>query len=85
MADRYGASHRRLRRQWMPAVERGDVCCARCGRPIYPGQRWDLGHVDGGGPDDYTGPECVSCNRAAGARNGNRMRRRTRLATSEDW
>ena len=85
MAERYGPQHRALRAAWVPAVARGECSCPRCGKPIHPGQRWDLGHAEGGGPSDYSGPEHVSCNRAAGARNGNRMRRRLKLRTSEDW
>jgi hypothetical protein len=29
-----------------PEVEAGRVACARCGLPIRPGQKWDLGHDD---------------------------------------
>ncbi len=40
----YGQRHRRLRKQWKLAVERGEVICGRCGRYIDPGTPWDLGH-----------------------------------------
>lgn len=90
MAERYGAAHRRLRAAWAPIVKRGEAVCVRigdtgCGRPIRPGQRWDLGHMPGGAPDEYAGPQHMACNRAAGARTANARRRRVALTTSEDW
>lgn len=74
------------------------VPCARCGRPVLPGMAWDIGHtinVD-------IAPELMwvhelhriehsRCNRAAGARYGNRKRgRRSRrlpppLTTTTNW
>jgi hypothetical protein len=58
---RYGAAHQRLRKLWAPKVERGEVACARCHRPIYPGQRWHLDHDDHD-PTQYLGPSHVKCN-----------------------
>lgn len=54
---RYSSHHRAERKRWRPQVEAGVVRCARCGQAIRRGQAWDLGHVDGGGPTDYSGPE----------------------------
>ncbi|GAA4627294.1 hypothetical protein GCM10023113_27700 [Cellulomonas oligotrophica] len=85
MSDRYGPEHRAVRAAWAPAVERGEVTCARCGHPIAPAAAWDLGHVDGGRPDEYQGPEHRRCNRGAGARTANRRRRRHPLPLSERW
>jgi hypothetical protein len=36
VARGYNEAHKRLRAHWAPKVSRGDVCCARCGRPIPP-------------------------------------------------
>lgn len=88
--ERYGTRHRMIRAAWAPSVARGECVCVvigdtGCGKPILPGQRWDLGHVPGGAPDEYAGPQHARCNRAAGARNGNRQRRQVKLRTSEDW
>ena len=65
MTTRYGHRHRRIRASWAAAVASGKATCARCGKPITPDQPWDLGHQDGAGPNDYTGPEHATCNRAA--------------------
>jgi len=61
----YGYDHRKLRRQWQPRVDAGNVVCAhpRCGLPILEGEPWDLGHD----PVDRTrwlGPMHRRCNRA---------------------
>ena len=60
----YGTAHRRLRDEWAPRVAAGGVMCARpsCGKPIHPGEAWDLGHVDG--TSHYWGPEHRACTRA---------------------
>lgn len=71
----YGAKHQQERERWRPKVESGHVTCWRCGHPINPGQRWDLGHHDHD-RTRYQGPEHARCNRAAGARKGNAGRRR---------
>lgn len=65
---RYGRPHRRVRQPWEPLVAAGQVQCARCHRPILPGEPWDLGHVDGGDPKAYVGPEHARCNRATASR-----------------
>ena len=58
----YGQSHYDLRKVWWPKVAAGRVVCHRCGRPILPGQPWDLGHDDYD-RSRYTGPEHRRCNR----------------------
>ena len=63
-SPRYQRAHQDERRRWAPEVEAGLVACARCAGPIEPGAPWDLGHVDGGGPTDWAGPEHRACNRA---------------------
>jgi len=65
----YGWAHQKLRNRWVPYVARGEVDCARCGQTIWPGEAWDLGHVDGD-KSRYAGPEHRSCNRVAGAKQG---------------
>lgn len=49
-----------------------DVDCWRCGRPIPPGARFDVGHLDADAPPtlDNLMPEHVRCNRSVGGRAG---------------
>ena len=62
---RYGKAHQALRKEWAPKVQAGGVICWRCGKPIEPGEPWDLGHGDGAARDEYRGPEHRGrCNRA---------------------
>jgi hypothetical protein len=75
----YGTDHQRERQRWAPYVNAGQVRCARCGQPIQPGTAWDLGHSTD--RTTWTGPEHARCNRADGARRGNRMRGRVRQIT----
>ncbi|MFE6733418.1 hypothetical protein [Microbacterium sp. NPDC057650] len=58
-----------VRRAWKLGTE---VRCWRCGRPIEPGMRFDVGHLDpDAGPGrDNLAPECVTCNRSAGGKLG---------------
>ncbi|HXW33685.1 MAG TPA: hypothetical protein VEJ87_03835 [Acidimicrobiales bacterium] len=63
-SERYGYHHKQLRRKWKLRVERGDVDCARCGKPVFPFQAWDLDHKPGGGPYEYLGVSHAKCNRA---------------------
>lgn len=69
----YGAAHQAERKRWSAAVEQGLVRCCRCSRLILPGMAWDLDHTDD--RTGYHGPAHRSCNRSAGARKGNRLRR----------
>lgn len=61
----YGSDHQRRREAWQLLVERGNVACSRCGRPILPGQEWDLDHTDD--RTGYLGPSHAACNRATKA------------------
>lgn len=62
----YGWEHQQRRAAWAPRVDAGAVDCARCHRPIRPGEPWDLGHPDAHGSDG--GPEHRRCNRATAGR-----------------
>ena len=62
----YGQAHQATRTRWAARVATGQVACTRCGQVIQPTQPWDLGHSDD--RSRWTGPECASCNRAAGGR-----------------
>lgn len=78
----YGAEHQRRRARWAPKVAAGGVVCWRCGDLIVPGEPWDLGHDDGD-RRRYRGPEHSNrCNRSAGARKGNLLRRARRAVES---
>ncbi len=93
-ADRKYAdpTYRATRAALAAQVEAGECTCVittddhgqtvGCGRPIHPGQKWDLGHGAGG---VIAGPQHSRCNRAAGARNGNRARARAKLRTTIEW
>ena len=63
----YGTVHKKERKRWAPRVRAGVVSCWRCGDPIDPDARWDMGHVDEDGrargfPPRH--PEHRGCNRA---------------------
>jgi hypothetical protein len=71
----YDSAHKQLRRRYAREVALGGVVCWRCGKPIFPGQPWDLGHND----QDrrfYNGPEHRQCNRATAGR---------KRRTSREW
>jgi hypothetical protein len=71
----YGWQHQKERARWAKRVEKGDVICARCRRPILPGQKWDLGHLDGTERTVYSGPEHARCNRATSTHRAQRQQR----------
>jgi hypothetical protein len=58
----YNGDHKRLRARLVLVVATGRVICSwpGCGRPILPGEPWDLGHLPNGG---WAGPQHASCNR----------------------
>lgn len=62
----YGVKHQALRRRWDAQVQRGQVPCGRCGRPILPGTPWDLSHPDDNKDLEPT-PWHAACNRAFAA------------------
>jgi hypothetical protein len=65
----YGQTHKKLRQRLAGLVASGQAICARCGRPIAPGETFDLGHVDVD-KSRYAGPEHRRCNRLAGGKRG---------------
>ena len=62
----YGRHHKALRKRWEPKVAAGVVNCARCGKPIHPGELWDLDHTDD--RTAYLGASHRRCNRATSGR-----------------
>lgn len=68
----YGWHHQKLRKRLEPKVRAGKCLCERCGKPILPGQLWDLDHTDD--RTGYLGPSHRQCNR-----------RKTRRRQSRDW
>ena len=79
----YGGKHQALRKRLAVLVASGRAVCWRCGRAIYPGQSWDLGHDDRD-RTIYRGPEHARCNRSSGARRGNKMRGKRRRYVVDD-
>jgi hypothetical protein len=66
----YDRGHELRREALKPAVEAGLKRCARCGRPILPGQEWALDHTDD--RKGYLGPSHASCNNQAGGKAAHR-------------
>lgn len=91
----YGNEHQREKRRWQRQLDHGAAipCSCRhhdcrhhtgpCPTVILAGMDWDLGHADD--RESYTGPECVPCNRSAGGRNGNRVKREREMTVVRDW
>jgi hypothetical protein len=79
----YGSPHIKLRKALLARWQPGDPC-AHCGRPMPDKRYIDLGHTaDRAG---YIGLAHRACNRADGARRGNRMRGAAkRWATARNW
>jgi hypothetical protein len=65
VGHRYGRRHKEVRRHFKLRMARGEVFnCWRCGRPIDPNGRWDLGHVgDNTAVGGERWPEHTWCNR----------------------
>jgi hypothetical protein len=88
----YGWKHEKLRKVWQRQIDEQHgptVLCARCLRPILPGQEWDLGHDDYD-RSRYTGPEHRRCNRAtsrhrAERQNGTADRARGELSPEQRY
>jgi hypothetical protein len=88
----YGWSHQQKRARWAKRVAKGEAICARCRRPIVPWESWDLGHRDGSGKREYSGPEHSRCNRATATHKAKRKRpvydpnyAERRCCVSRDW
>jgi len=65
----YGAAHQKLRAEQAKLLaHQGWLPCARCPRPILPGQQWHLDHTDD--RTSYLGPSHRRCNELAAARRG---------------
>jgi hypothetical protein len=73
---RYSGEHQAVRRAVVPYA--AGSACVRCGRPILPGQPWDLDHSDD--RVGYLGVAHAHCNRAAGGRKGSERRRQRQAA-----
>ncbi|MCL1801761.1 MAG: hypothetical protein FWG25_10450 [Promicromonosporaceae bacterium] len=61
---KYGADHRRRRRDYQGRINHAPIKCASC-PTMLTGTDWDLGHDDDG--QNYVGPQCRPCNRRDGA------------------
>lgn len=59
----YGGAHQAARRRLAEDVAAGLRDCARCGRPIMPGQAWHLDHT--ADRTAYLGPSHADCNSGA--------------------
>lgn len=78
----YGAAHQSLRKEWAERVNRGEVCCAKCGQWIAPGAKWHLGH-DEQDRTKYIGPLHQGCNCDTGA--FRKIARPKQREWSEQW
>jgi hypothetical protein len=79
----YGQDHVKLRTHLLARWRPGDPC-ARCGQPMWHRHLIDLGHT--ADRTGYTGLEHRACNRADGARRGNRQRKAaTAWRSSRAW
>ena len=66
-AQGYGWPHQQERARWQALLDRGEpIDCARCGRPIGPGQGWALDHTDDRA--GYLGPSHTRCNNSTAGR-----------------
>ena len=81
--SKWSGPHRRTAERWRPyAVGKP---CNRCGKPMLPGEPVDLDHDDVNGgylaPHPADSFSHASCNRSAGARDGNQQRGERRART----
>jgi 5-methylcytosine-specific restriction endonuclease McrA len=83
-----GWAHVKDGKRLRAAMRDGDPCW-RCGQPMYKWQKLDRDHVTARALGGVDGPAVLAhahCNRAAGARMGNRMRGQARAwRTSRRW
>jgi hypothetical protein len=77
----------KMRTRLASQVEAGTAVCVDCGRPVLPGERWELGHKIAVAlqPTALLEPGLVgithrTCNRSAGAKLGNKLRAKRRRA-----
>ncbi|GAA2172428.1 hypothetical protein GCM10009846_10330 [Agrococcus versicolor] len=82
----WGALVRRMRPVLQAQVDAGTAVCLDCGRPVLPGDRWQVGHrlgrdshphlalMDWNVGTSHGGQKGRSCNQRAGARYGNAKR-----------
>ncbi len=80
----YSGNWQHLRKAIMASTFWVGTPCRRCGRPLWPGQRLQLGHVIDVADGGMGGPVVVehgSCNEAAGARAGTARRQARRAKT----
>jgi hypothetical protein len=84
-AHRRGSYQRDAARVRALAYSDPSTRCRRCGLTLAdkPGDTWDAGHIHDGVPGSPLAPEHSSCNRSAGATEGNR--RRLGLKPTRDW
>jgi len=96
IARGYGVAHIRTRERFAREMEmNGPIRCAceredctrhdelRCPVILGPEDDWDLGHTDD--RTSWTGPECVPCNRGAGARRATQVRMQAATLVKREW
>lgn len=76
----YGHPHQQERAKWVPIVKAGKAICWRCGLPIAPNAKWDLGHDDLD-RTKYRGPEHIGRECPAGGNRATAGRRKPRVDT----
>ena len=82
----YGADHQKIRAHWAQYVAAGQATCARCGLPIAPDAKWDLGHDDTDPQHRrYSGPEHIGRECPAGGNGATEGRNKYRGDTSRTW
>jgi HNH endonuclease len=82
----YGWDHRTARHAALAAFVNGTPC-PRCGQPMHLGQHLDYDHLTPIALGGINSPKVLShrhCNRAAGARLGNKLKA-ARQRTSRRW